>query len=122
MALGGHDDVETLVFDEIDTGVGGSTARAVAAVLADLARTHQVIVVTHLAQIAVFAQRHYVVSKGLSPVDGRNETRLVAVEGEQRVREVSRMLSGDVDDASLEHARRLLAQASAEAAPVPSRA
>ncbi|MBS5451420.1 MAG: DNA repair protein RecN [Coriobacteriia bacterium] len=122
VALGGHDDVETLVFDEIDTGVGGSTARAVAAVLADLARTHQVIVVTHLAQIAVFAQRHYVVSKGLSPVDGRNETRLVAVEGEQRVREVSRMLSGDVDDASLEHARRLLAQASAEAAPVPSRA
>ena len=122
VALGGHDDVETLVFDEIDTGVGGSTARAVAAVLADLARTHQVIVVTHLAQIAVFAQRHYVVSKGLSPVDGRNETRLVAVEGEQRVREVSRMLSGDVDDASLEHARRLLAQASAEAAPVPFRA
>ncbi len=122
VALGGHDDVETLVFDEIDTGVGGSTARAVAAVLADLARTHQVIVVTHLAQIAVFAQRHYVVSKGLSPVDGRNETRLVAVEGEPRVREVSRMLSGDVDDASLEHARRLLAQASAEAAPVPFRA
>ena len=110
VALGGHDDVETLVFDEIDTGVGGSTARAVAAVLADLARTHQVIVVTHLAQIAVFAQRHYVVSKGTSPIDGRNETRLSAVEGEERVREVSRMLSGDVDEASLEHARRLLAQ------------
>lgn len=113
VALGGHDDVETLVFDEIDTGVGGSTARAVAAVLADLARTHQVIVVTHLAQIAVFAQRHYVVSKGVSATDGRNETRLAPVEGEERVREVARMLSGDVEASSLEHARALLAQAAA---------
>lgn len=110
VALGSHDDVETLIFDEIDTGVGGSTARAIAAVLDDLARTHQVIVVTHLAQIAVVADRHYVVSKAASPLDGRPETHIDAVEGEERVREIARMLSGDESASSLEHARDLLAQ------------
>ena len=110
VALGSHDDVETLIFDEIDTGVGGSTARAIAAVLDDLARTHQVIVVTHLAQIAVVADRHYVVSKAASPLDGRPETHIDAVEGEERVREIARMLSGDESVSSLEHARDLLAR------------
>ena len=110
VALGSHDDVETLIFDEIDTGVGGSTARAIAAVLDDLARTHQVIVVTHLAQIAVVADRHYVVSKAASPLDGRPETHIDAVEGEERVREIARMLSGDESASSLEHARDLLAR------------
>lgn len=112
VALGSHDDVETLIFDEIDTGVGGSTARAIAAVLDDLARTHQVIVVTHLAQIAVVADRHYVVSKAASPLDGRPETHIDAVEGEERVREIARMLSGDESASSLEHARDLLARTS----------
>ncbi len=123
VALGSHDDVDTLIFDEIDTGVGGSTARAVAAVLSDLARTHQVVVVTHLAQLAVCAERHYVVSKAASEADGRPETRLVAVEGEERVREIARMLSGDDDPSSLEHARTLLREASerraGEGAPEP---
>lgn len=108
VALGGDDDVETLVFDEIDTGVGGSTARAVAAVLADLAKTHQVLVVTHLAQIAVVAQRHYVVSKSEDPVTGNPQTSILEVEGEGRVAEVARMLSGDSDAATLEHARAML--------------
>ena len=112
VALGSHDDVETLIFDEIDTGVGGSTARAIAAVLDDLARTHQVIVVTHLAQIAVVADCHYVVSKAASPLDGRPETHIDAVEGEERVREIARMLSGDESASSLEHARDLLARTS----------
>ena len=111
VALGGHDDVETLIFDEIDAGVGGETARAVAEVLADLARTHQVIVVSHLAQIAVRADAHYVVSKRTSPTDGRLETHLERVEGQRRVEEVARMLSGDVGQASLEHARTMLDQA-----------
>ena len=114
VALGRDDDVETLVFDEIDAGVGGETARCVADVLADLAKTHQVIVVTHLAQIAVRAQRHYVVAKAVSPVDGRLETLLTCVEGQDRVREISRMLSGDTDLASLEHARALLEQAAGD--------
>lgn len=114
VALGSHDDVETLVFDEIDAGVGGSTARAVAAVLSDLARTHQVLVVTHLPQIAVRAERHYVVRKALSPVDGQPETRLEPVAGEQRVREIARMLAGEADEQSLAHARDLLERAGRE--------
>ncbi len=111
VVLGVHDEVETLVFDEIDSGVGGTTARAVADVLADLARQRQVIVVTHLAQIAVLAQRHYVVSKEAAGTDGRPETRIDLVEGEDRVREIARMLSGEESASSLEHARTLLAQA-----------
>ena len=63
VVLGAVDDVDTLVFDEVDAGVGGSTAVALADVLADLARTHQVIVVTHLAQVAVRGQAHYVVRR-----------------------------------------------------------
>ena len=107
VVLGQADDVETLVFDEVDAGVGGATAVALAEVLADLARTHQVIVVTHLAQVAVRAEEHYVVEKlgGDAP-----ETRLREVTGEDRVREVARMLSGDASEASLAHARQMLSR------------
>ncbi|MBE6479686.1 MAG: DNA repair protein RecN [Olsenella sp.] len=106
VVLGESDAVETLVFDEVDAGVGGSTAVALADVLADLARTHQVIVVTHLAQVAVAAECHYVVEK--HEEGGVPETRLVEVTGEDRVREIARMLSGDTGEASLAHAREML--------------
>ncbi len=109
VVLGEADGVDTLVFDEVDAGVGGSTARALAAVLADLAKTHQVIVVTHLAQVAVMGQRHYLVSKGAGE-DGRPETSLTEIEGERRVAEIARMLSGDASEISLAHARELLAE------------
>ncbi len=109
VVLGEADGVDTLVFDEVDAGVGGSTARALAAVLADLAKTHQVIVVTHLAQVAVMGQRHYLVSKATGD-DGRPETSLVEIEGEQRVAEIARMLSGDTSEISLAHARELLGE------------
>lgn len=105
IVLGSEDGIDTLVFDEIDAGVGGSTARSLASVLAALARTHQVIVVTHTAQIAVCADAHYVVSKCGDDVP---ETRLSACRGDDRVREVARMLSGDTEKASLDHARALL--------------
>ncbi len=108
VALGAADDCETLVFDEVDAGVGGATAVALAAVLADLARTHQVIVVTHLAQVAVVAERHYLVSKSAGDVP---ETTLCPIEGEERVAEVARMLSGTTDEASLGLARTMLDQA-----------
>lgn len=108
VALGAADDCETLVFDEVDAGVGGATAVALAAVLADLARTHQVIVVTHLAQVAVVAERHYLVSKSAGDVP---ETTLRPIEGEERVAEVARMLSGTTDEASLGLARTMLDQA-----------
>ena len=111
VVLGARDDVETLIFDEIDTGVGGSTARAVAQVIADLAQTRQVIVVTHLAQLAVVAQTHYVVRKSDVDENGVPVTRLVEVMGEERVREVARLLSGDEDETTMEHARDLLDKA-----------
>lgn len=108
VVLGNADSTETLVFDEVDAGVGGATAVALAQVLARLARTHQVIVVTHLAQVAVMADAHYVVTKVGADVP---RTTLSQVEGQDRVREVARMLSGDQSEASLDHARQMLAEA-----------
>ena len=107
VALGRADEVDTLVFDEVDAGVGGSTAVALAEVLADLARTHQVIVVTHLAQVAVRGQVHYVVRKVVG-ADGAPETELTRLDDEERPAEIARMLSGDATELSLAHARELL--------------
>lgn len=109
VVLGESDAVDTLVFDEVDAGVGGATARSLAQVLADLARTHQVIVVTHLAQVAVQGSVHYVVRR--SDEGDMPETRLVRVEGSDRVTEVARLLSGDASDESLAHAKQLLSEA-----------
>ncbi|MGV8082463.1 MAG: DNA repair protein RecN [Coriobacteriia bacterium] len=104
--LGEADSVGTLVFDEIDTGIGGAAATAVGRRLKELAETHQVIVVTHLAQVAAFAERQLVVSKC---ADGDSaETVVEPVLGEERVREIARMLSGNESEASLAHARELL--------------
>lgn len=108
VVLGEADGCDTLVFDEVDAGVGGATAVALAGVLADLARSHQVIVVTHLAQVAVMAQRHYLVSKSAGDVP---QTSIAQIEGEDRVAEVARMLSGDASELSLAHAREMLAAA-----------
>ena len=109
VALGEADNVDTLLFDEVDAGTGGATAVALASVLADLAKTHQVIVVTHLAQVAVVADAHYVVRKSQGDVP---ETNLVSVEGDERTAEIARMLSGDATEASLAHAREMLQGAS----------
>ncbi len=108
VVLGEADGTETLVFDEVDAGVGGATAVALAQVLARLARTHQVIVVTHLAQVAVMGQCHYLVRKSTGDVP---ETSLVELSGEERVQEIARMLSGDTSETSLTHAREMLAAA-----------
>ena len=110
VVLGNADGVDTLVFDEVDAGVGGSTARALASVLADLAATHQVIVVTHLAQVAVMADKHYVVSKEPGDVP---QTHLDEVTGDARTAEIARMLSGDQSEASLAHAKQMLEEARA---------
>lgn len=102
VVLGAHDDVDTLVFDEVDAGVGGAVAVALADVIADLAATHQVIVVTHLAQVAVRGDVHCVVAR-----EG-GETRISTVTGADREREIARMLSGSATEASLAHAREML--------------
>lgn len=107
VVMGSADHAGTLVFDEVDAGVGGATARSLATVLADLAKTHQVIVVTHLAQVAVVADAHYVVRKA-DTGSGIPETSLVPVEGDERVAEIARMLSGDSSPESLAHARAML--------------
>lgn len=106
--LGPAGGASTLVFDEVDAGIGGGTATAVGQRLADLADDHQVLVVTHLAQVAAFADTHYVVRK-ISD-GGATATVVVPVEGEQRVRELARMLSGEETEVAMSHARELLAQ------------
>ncbi|MBY4798084.1 DNA repair protein RecN [Collinsella sp. AGMB00827] len=107
VVLGSADATETLVFDEVDAGVGGSAARALAALLERLSKTHQVIVVTHVAAVAAVADCHYVVRR-----TGTDEprTELVLVKGNERVRELARMLSGDDSEVSLAHARELMAE------------
>lgn len=112
VVLGSLDAVDTLVFDEVDAGVGGAVAQALAEVLADLSQTHQVIVVTHLAQVAVRGDRHYVVRKFETEGEtGIPETHLVALESSERPQEIARMLSGDLTETSLAHAQELLQKA-----------
>jgi DNA repair protein RecN (Recombination protein N) len=93
---------DTVVFDEIDSGIGGEAAWQVAERLAKLAQKRQVLVVTHLPQIAARAQTHYRVLKVKSSVE------IEAIQGEERVRELARMLSGSYSETALEHARELL--------------
>jgi DNA repair protein RecN (Recombination protein N) len=100
-------DRPVLAFDEVDAGVGGRTGRAVGRVLHGLARGRQVLVVTHLAQIAAFADHHLVVEK--SAAAGRTLARVASVEGEERVRELARMLAGDDGPTARAHAEELLA-------------
>lgn len=107
VVMGDADGVSTLVFDEIDAGVGGAVANALAEVLARLAKTHQVIVVTHLAQVASRAHKQYVVAK--HEENGVAATSIAEASGEARVAEIARMLSGTESEASLAHARELLA-------------
>lgn len=103
----------TLIFDEIDAGVGGKSAVELGKRLALLSQDAQVIVVTHLAQVASWADRQYVVVKqGGLAFDSENtdtvETVVKPVEGEARVEEIARMLSGTATETSLDHARELL--------------
>lgn len=106
--LGAADEVPVLVFDEIDAGIGGAAGLAVGARLAALASSHQVIVVTHLPQVAAFAARHLVVEKSVA--EGRTVTSVEAVEGQARVAEIARMLSGADSHTSRAHALELLEQ------------
>ena len=98
--------VDTLVFDEIDSGLGGVTAHYVAEELSALSKNDQVIAITHLAQIASKADEHYVVSKSVE--NNRTVTKIKEVEGDDRVNEIARLLSGDNSSISIEHAKKLL--------------
>ena len=112
VALAGTNPVPTFVFDEVDAGVGGKAAVEVGRRLAMLARSAQVVVVTHLPQVAAFADRHVVVAKSQ---DGRVTTSgLTVLDDEGRVRELSRMLAGlEGSDSARAHAQELLETARA---------
>jgi DNA repair protein RecN (Recombination protein N) len=102
-----HRGIPTLVFDEVDTGVGGAAAAAVGSRLKALSRNNQVICVTHLAQIASFADHHYAVAK--RERKGRVTTEVVELPREERAREIGRMLSGkEITPEALKHAEQLM--------------
>ena len=107
VVVAGNDPVPTFVFDEVDAGVGGASAIEIGRRLAKLSETAQVIVVTHLAQVAAFATNHLRVTKG---TDGEvTSSSVEQLDGDQRVSEMARLLSGLADSASgLAHARELL--------------
>lgn len=103
----GREAQKTLVFDEIDTGIGGRAAEAVGKKLKSLARSHQVLCVTHLPQIATFGDHHYVIEKKES--HGRTRTSIREVTGEERTEEVARMLSGaKLTETSRKHAEQMI--------------
>jgi DNA repair protein RecN (Recombination protein N) len=96
-----------LIFDEIDIGIGGRAAEAVGKKLKSLAAGNQVLCITHLAQIASFADQHFVIEK--SEVSGRTKTSVRRLESSERAQEIARMMSGQkVTDTSLKHAEQML--------------
>jgi DNA repair protein RecN (Recombination protein N) len=120
-ALARQDRVPTLVFDEIDAGIGGRAAHRVADRLRDVARHHQVLAVTHLAQIASHAHHDFHVEK--TERGSMAATFVTELHGEARTHEIARLLGGDPESrVSLDHARELirLSAAGSEAAAGPS--
>jgi len=103
---------KTLVFDEVDAGIGGRVAEVVGRKLRDMAQRQQVLCVTHLPQIASMADRHLVVRKQVER--GRTTTEVGVLDASERVEEVARMLGGEtVTDAARRHAREMVRQARA---------
>ncbi len=108
--LAENEDVSTLVFDEVDTGVSGRAAQKVAQKMADVARNKQVLCVTHLPQIAAMADSHFSVEKG--EMDGRTFTAVEPLTRERRREEIARLTSGDLmTETALQGAEEMLAQA-----------
>ena len=101
------DAVETVVFDEVDAGIGGGVAEVVGRKLAALARHHQVICITHLPQIARFGEHHFRISKQIA--GGRTHTVIEPVDAQDRIAEIARMLGGEtITPTTLDHAKELL--------------
>jgi DNA repair protein RecN (Recombination protein N) len=110
VVLAATDAVPVLIFDEVDVGIGGKTADTVGKKLRQVARSRQVLCVTHLPQIAAYADQHFRVEK--REEDGRTATTVAVLVKNDRVREVARMLGGEsVTDTSLQHALELITQA-----------
>jgi len=102
-----NDSVQTIVFDEVDAGIGGGVAEVVGHKLSTLARHHQIVCITHLPQIARFGDHHYRISKDV--VSGRTSTRIDPLDDNARVDEIARMLGGmQITSKTLAHAREML--------------
>ena len=107
--LNRSDGVDTVIFDEIDTGISGKTSRKVGIKLKEIGRESQVICVTHSAQIASLAHNHLYISK--REVDGRSETMLSLLDAEGRVGEIARILGGiDITETQRTAAREMIAE------------
>ncbi len=101
------DQVPVLIFDEVDANIGGRLGTVIGEKLRDLARDHQVLLITHLPQIASFADRHYRVSKKIQA--GRTKIIYEEIQGAERVRELSEMMSGKEEtEISRKHAEEML--------------
>jgi len=116
-ALAAQDRVPLLVFDEVDANVGGELAVRVGEHLRELARSHQIVCITHLPQVAARAEQHFRVEKDIA--GGRTSVRVERVEGPRRVEELARMLGGG--PAALQHARGLVAARDQKGGPVLGR-
>ncbi|MCK9196969.1 MAG: DNA repair protein RecN, partial [Syntrophales bacterium] len=102
--------VGTMVFDEVDSGIGGATAEIVGKKIKDVAERHQVLCITHLPQIACFGDRHYLVTKAIA--GDRTLTTVQVLSEEERIEEITRMLSGlEMTDTTRRHAREMLMMA-----------
>ena len=110
----GADAPGTLIFDEVDAGIGGAVAETVGRLMKQIGRDRQVLAVTHLPQVAACADRHFVVSKASEK--GKTRSAVDAVTGESRVAEIARMLGGEkLSSTSLAHAQEMLASSAAPA-------
>lgn len=104
--MASKDDIETLIFDEIDTGISGRTAQMVAQRLKEISSVHQVICITHLPQIAAMADEHFLIEK--SVVDNVTQTNIIRLDENQSVNELARMLGGaEITEAVRENAREM---------------
>ncbi|HFE47916.1 MAG TPA: DNA repair protein RecN [Chromatiaceae bacterium] len=109
-ATAGCDDIPTLIFDEVDVGIGGGTASIVGGLLRKLASERQVVCITHLPQVAAFGQQHLAVTK--SSRAGQTTTGILPLNAEQRIEELARMLGGaEITEKTRDNARELLRQA-----------
>ena len=117
----GDDAPGTLIFDEVDAGIGGAVAETVGRLMKQLGRDRQVLAVTHLPQVAACADRHFVVAKAASATGARSRVEPVA--GEERTAEIARMLGGEkLSSTSLAHAQEMLASSAQERPAAPRRA
>jgi len=107
--LANVDQVDTLIFDEIDTGISGNTAQIVAEKLREISNRHQILCITHLPQIASMANEHFLIEKKI--VANNTKTTVHKLEKKERVNEVGRLLGGELTDLTIKHAKEMISKA-----------